>query len=164
MSMCATALNDGLLAVLFCCAIGLWSHELRGALCTRNPIQELYVSWVQVMKVKNSLLVLMGCVSGAYMASHLMWVLLCSSMDSARMSFESARSASSPAVTPHGHPNMGGFTEYRGSSLFSFGAPYGTAAAAAAAAATAKDDAATAAGAAGHLLGDAAAADGAGLR
>ncbi|CAL8465210.1 g4745 [Coccomyxa elongata] len=48
------------------------------------------------------------------------------SMDSMRYSMDSMRSAGSPSRTPHGGApqSMGGFTDYRGSSLFAFSGPF----------------------------------------
>jgi hypothetical protein len=46
-------------------------------------------------------------------------------MDSVRFSMDSMRSATSPSGTPRNSgQHMGGFTDYRGSSLFSFGIPF----------------------------------------
>ncbi len=55
-----------------------------------------------------------------------MAVSLCRSMDSVRYSMDSMRSAGSPSGTPHGGApqSMGGFTDYRGSSLFAFSGPF----------------------------------------
>ncbi len=56
----------------------------------------------------------------------LMSVLSYRSMDSMRYSMDSMRSAGSPSRTPHGGApqSMGGFTDYRGSSLFAFSGPF----------------------------------------